>query len=99
MSDTDRGNADLAGIAHMNTDMTPAIQAAIDAEAKRVQEANMGCDHDWRVDPGVIFSTCPPKQRLVCAICNEESARVAPNETLSPSRDPRDWPKADHDWP
>lgn len=49
-------------------------------------------EHDWRVDPRVLLPGVPPAQRLVCAVCDEESSR--PLELESVSDAPVDWPEA-----
>lgn len=48
-------------------------------------------EHDWRVDPHLIYPTAPPQERLVCAECGAMSAR---RMGRPPSRDPRTWRRA-----
>jgi hypothetical protein len=48
------------------------------------------CEHDWRIDPFVIYPTVPPMQRVVCAACGDSYLRQLTAQPLGV----KTWPKA-----
>lgn len=49
---------------------------------------------DFRVDPHVILTSNPPRQRLVCADCGRTSSRLVPGaEPIIHNNDVRSWEK------
>ena len=51
------------------------------------------CDHDWRVNPHLIYTTNPPQRQLVCANCGTKRASGLSRKgyTNLSDNNPRNW--------
>ena len=54
-------------------------------------EADIDCEHDWRVNPNLILTSNPPRRQIICVDCGAVSSIAVVYRR--DSRNPRDWEK------
>lgn len=79
---------------HPTFDLEQADGSRVSVAADFHVEVLPECDHDWRVNPGVILPTNPPGWEAICVSCGARDHRtsIAPQYVVDP-RDPKTWPR------